>query len=122
MAETSKQTYDFVCFSDLAYEFDFCDLKEAEKKIKQKLRYYGLGKYDQGRVDYIRNLKNDLFNEIRLYDKSEYYNPSKSEFAEFTDFFFVKSPQNRHEVTFFHKIFEKQNGFYSTNYISGYYC
>ncbi|MGO4921380.1 hypothetical protein [Maribacter spongiicola] len=86
MAETSEQTYDFVCFSDLAYEFDFSDLKEAEKKIKQKLKYYGLGKYDQERVEYVRNLKNDLFKEIRHYEKSEYYIPSKSEFAEFTDF------------------------------------
>ena len=51
MAETNKQTYDFVCFSDLAYEFDFSDLKEAEKKIKRKLKYYRLGKYDQARVN-----------------------------------------------------------------------
>ncbi|MDV7141016.1 hypothetical protein R3X28_19190 [Maribacter sp. TH_r10] len=86
MSETSEQTYDYVCFSDLAYEFDFSDLKEAEKKIKRKLKYYGLGKYDQERVEYVRNLKNDLFKEIRLYDKSEYYIPSKSQFAEFTDF------------------------------------
>ncbi len=86
MAETSEQTYDYTCFSDLAYEFDFSDLKEAEKKIKRKLKYYGLGKYDQERVEYIRNLKNDLFKEIRLYEKSKYYIPSTSEFAEFTDF------------------------------------
>jgi hypothetical protein len=90
MAETSEQTYDYVCFSDLAYEFDFCDLKEAEKKIKRKLRYYGLGKYDQERVEYVRSLKNELFKEIRLSDKSKYYIPSKSEFAEFTDFDYRK--------------------------------
>ncbi len=90
MAETSEQTYDYVCFSDLAYEFDFCDLKEAEKKIKRKLKYYGLGKYNQDRVEYVRSLKNDLFREIRLYDKSKYYIPSKSEFAEFTDFDYEK--------------------------------
>ena len=90
MAETSEQTYDYVCFSDLAYEFDFSDLKEAEKKIKRKLKYYALGKYDQERVEYVRKLKNNLFKEIRLYDKSEYYIPSKSEFAEFTDFDYEK--------------------------------
>ena len=90
MAETSEQTYDYVCFNDLAYEFDFSDLKEAEKKIKRKLKYYGLGKYDQDRVEYIRSLKNGLFKEIRLYDKSKYYIPSKSEFAEFTDFDYEK--------------------------------
>jgi hypothetical protein len=90
MAETSEQTYDYVCFGDVAYEFDFSDLKETEKKIKRKLKYYGLGKYDQERVEYVRNLKNDLFKEIRLYEKSEYYIPSKSEFAEFADFDYEK--------------------------------
>lgn len=69
MRETTKQTYDFVCFGDLAYEFDFSDLKEAEKKIKRKLKYYGLGKYDQERIEYVRELKNDLFKEISLQSK-----------------------------------------------------
>lgn len=86
MAETSKPTYDYICFSDLAYEFDFSELKEAETKIKRKLKYHKLGKYDQERVNYIRELKNDLFKEIRLQTKSRYFNPSKSNYAEFTDF------------------------------------
>ncbi len=88
MVKSSDQTYDFVCFHDLAYEFDFCDLQEAEKKIKRKLKYYSLGKYDQERVDYIREIKNDLFKEIRLQSKSKYYKSSNSYFAEFTDFDF----------------------------------
>jgi hypothetical protein len=41
-------------------------------------------------VQYVRSLKNDLLKEIRLYDKSKYYIPSKSEFAEFTDFDYEK--------------------------------
>ena len=86
MAESSEQTYDYICFSDLAYEFDFPDPKEAEKKIKRKLKYYKLGKYEQERVDYIRELKNDLYGEISLQSKSKYFNKSKSNFAEFTDF------------------------------------
>jgi hypothetical protein len=90
MAEKSEHTYDYVCFGDLAYEFDFSDLKEAEKKIKQKLKYYGLGKYDQDRVEYVRSLKNELFKEIRLYNNSKYYIQSNSQFAEFTDFDYEK--------------------------------
>ncbi|MCR9263103.1 MAG: hypothetical protein NXH86_03040 [Flavobacteriaceae bacterium] len=86
MAETGEPTYDYVCFGDLAYEFDFSDLKEAEQKIKRKLKYYGLGKYDQERIEYVRKLKNDLFREIGLQSKSKFFNPSKSNFAEFTDF------------------------------------
>ena len=33
MTKETLQTYDYVCFSDLAYEVDFSDLKEAEKRL-----------------------------------------------------------------------------------------
>ena len=56
MTQTSEQSYDFICFTDLAYEFDFSDTKKAEKKIKRILKYYNLWEYDQERVDYIREL------------------------------------------------------------------
>jgi len=86
MTQTSEQTYDYICLSDLAYEFDFSDPKEAEKKIKRRLKYYKLGNYEQERVEYIRELKNDLYKEISLQSKSRYFNKSKSNYAEFTDF------------------------------------
>ena len=78
MKQTSKQTYDYICFSDLAYEFDSSDLKEAEKKIKRRLKYYKLDNYEQQRIEYIRELKDDLYKEISLQSKSKY--------ADFTDF------------------------------------
>jgi hypothetical protein len=31
MTEESKQTYDLICFTDLAYEFNFSDKKEIEE-------------------------------------------------------------------------------------------
>lgn len=86
MAEINEQSYDYICFNDLAYEFDFSNPKEAERKIKQKLKYYKLGKYSQEKVDYIRVLRNDLFKEIRQETKSKYFKSSKSSYAEFTDF------------------------------------
>ena len=86
MTQTSEQSYDFICFTDLAYEFDFSDHKEAERKIKRRLKYYNLGEYDQERVDYLRELKNDLYNEISLHSKSKYFNKSKSNYADLTDF------------------------------------
>ena len=86
MTKTSEQSYDFICFTDLAYEFDFSDTKEAEKKIKRRLKYYNLGEYDQERVDYIRELKNDLYKEISLGTKSKYFNKSKSNYADLADF------------------------------------
>ena len=57
MTDDKTQTYDFICFTDLAYEFDVCEKKEIEKKIKRRLKYHDLGDYNQGRVDYIRQLK-----------------------------------------------------------------
>ncbi|MCB0515981.1 MAG: hypothetical protein KDD49_07945, partial [Bacteroidetes bacterium] len=73
---------------DLAYEFDFSDKKEIEKKIKRKIKYYNLGDYSQERVEYIRTLKNDLYREISLQTKSKYFSKSNSNFADLKDFKF----------------------------------
>ena len=86
MAQKSEQSYDYICFSDLAYEVDFSDPREIEKKIKRRLKYYNLASYDQERVDYIRQLKNELNAEISLHSKSKYYNKSSSNYADLTDF------------------------------------
>jgi|TARA_B110000967_G_scaffold143370_1_gene146640 hypothetical protein len=75
---------------DLAYEFDFSDKKEVEKKIKRHLKYYRLGKYSQERVEYIRVLKNDLHTEITLGTKSKYFQKSKSNHADLKDYKFEK--------------------------------
>ena len=86
MARQLKQTYDYICFSELAYEFDFSDHLEIEKKIKRRLKYYNLARYDQDRIDYIRLLKNDLRVEISLQSKSKYFNKSRSVYTDLTDF------------------------------------
>jgi hypothetical protein len=86
MTQVKKQTYDSICFTDLAYEFDFSDKKEAENKIKRRLKYYKLGDYNQERVDYIRQLKNALHSEISKTTKSKYFQKSKSNYADLADF------------------------------------
>lgn len=88
MKEEQENTYDFICFGNLVYEFDFDDKKETERKIKRRLKYYKLGEYDQERVDYIRELKNELYSEIRKETKSLYFNKSNSNFADYEDFNF----------------------------------
>lgn len=90
MLQEIEQTYDLVCFTDLAYEFDFSDKKEAEKKIKSRLKHYKLGDYSQERVEYVRALNNDLYQEISLQTKSKYFSKSKSNFADLADFKFKK--------------------------------
>jgi hypothetical protein len=86
MIDEKEQTYDFVCFTDLAYEFDFSEKKEIEKKIKRRLKYYQLGDYHQDRVDYIRQLKNYLYSEISQTTKPKYFHKSKSNYADLGDF------------------------------------
>ncbi|TGK02614.1 hypothetical protein EHQ53_13520 [Leptospira langatensis] len=81
-----ETSYDYVCFSELVYEYD--NSKETEKKIKRRLKYYELGDYDQSRIDTIRNLKNDLDEEIQKNQGSKYYLGSKEEYAALGDFDF----------------------------------
>ena len=90
MEQDTQQTYDLICFTDLAYEFDFSDKKEAENKIKRRLKYYKLGNYNQERIEYIRVLKNDLYAEISLETKSKYFQKSKSNYADLEDYKFEK--------------------------------
>lgn len=86
MPPDQKQTYDFICFSDLVYEFNSADRKSVEKKIKRRLKYYHLGDYRQERIDYIRKLKSELYEEISSRAKSRYYLKSDSLYAELNDF------------------------------------
>jgi len=86
MTNDKGQTYDFICFTDLAYEFDVSERREIEKRIKRRLKYYKLGEYNQERVDYIRQLKNKLCSEISKTTKSKYFHKSKSSYADLADF------------------------------------
>ena len=88
LTNEQENAYEYVCFCNLAYEFDFSDKKEAERKIRRKLKYHQLGEYDQERVDYVRELKNDLYLEILLQTRSKYFWKSKSYYADSEDFDF----------------------------------
>ena len=86
MARTSYQTYDFICFSSLLYELSDSESVITEKKIKRLLRYYGLGPYQQERIDLIRAIKEDLRKEFSLRAKSQYFVDSENELDEMEDF------------------------------------
>ena len=87
MTEDSKtETYDGVLFGILALEFPGDDPAGSQRKIKRKLGRLGLGAYEQERVDYVRNLKNDLQNEIGLSVESNYYLRSFAATADPRDF------------------------------------
>ena len=85
---SKNPSYDFICFSDLAYEFDSSESKQIEQKIKRRLKYYNLGAYKQEQVEYIRELKNDLYAEITKYNKSIYYLGARGKYADPGDYNF----------------------------------
>ena len=86
MKDKQTQTYDFICFTDLVYEFNSSEKKGIEQKIKRRLKYHNLDDYNQERVDYIRQLKNELYSEISQTVQSEYFHKSPSVYSELADF------------------------------------
>ncbi len=78
--------YEEAVLSILAYEFPSDDKREAEAKIKRKLRSKKLGRYDQERIDLLRRFKEAVQTEISKWQKSKYYAASHGEFADMKDF------------------------------------
>ncbi|EIJ40340.1 MULTISPECIES: hypothetical protein [Galbibacter] len=80
-----KETYDFVSFSELAYEWELADKDVVESKIKRRIKSLN-EKYNQVRVNNIRSLRHELFEEISLENKSKYFIESQGKFADIGDF------------------------------------
>jgi hypothetical protein len=79
-------TYDLICFSELAHEWDSSRKEEIEKRIRRRLKYYDLDNYNEEKVDYIRVLRNELFEELSLKNKSKYYIETNSHYVGLKDF------------------------------------
>jgi hypothetical protein len=84
------KTADGVTLGVLAYEFDFDDRAEAERKIKRRLRYHGFGPYRQDRVDLLRRLKDEVQGEIHRSSRSRYYTGGHGRYAALEDFDVVR--------------------------------
>ena len=82
----NKMTYDFICFSELLYEYAEEENALTIKKIKRRLRYHKLGEYKKERVDYRRALKNALCAELSNPYRSAYYKKPPSGIAGLNDF------------------------------------
>ncbi len=77
---------DAVILDVLGYEFAFDDRVEAERKIRRRLRYHGLGPYSQERVDLLRRLKDDIQSEIHRARGSRYFAGNHGKYAAPEDF------------------------------------
>jgi hypothetical protein len=79
-------TYNFICFSELVYEWDFSDKLDVENRIKKRIKSLKNEIYDQSKIEYIRELRNELFKEISLRSKSKYFIITNSHYADLEDF------------------------------------
>jgi hypothetical protein len=70
----------------LVWESPFDDPKEAERKIRRRLRYHDIGPYQQERVDLLRRLKNETYREIRREGQSRYFAGQRGEDSAVEDF------------------------------------
>lgn len=80
-----KETYDFICFSELVYEGN-TNKEEVDLRIKRRLHAIHQ-KYDESRVKTLRSIRDELSREILLAGKSKYYKrPKQTGFADLGDF------------------------------------
>jgi len=81
-------SYEGEALAGLAFEFDFSDHAESERKIKRRLRDKKLGPYDQGRIDLIRAFKDDVQAELGRSAKSTFHTGSHGKYADMQDWNF----------------------------------
>lgn len=79
-------TWEGVALDALAYEFSAADRREAEEKIKRRLRRHQLGAWDTDRVEACRKLKDELRDEIARFDASPYFTGRHGRYSEMEDF------------------------------------
>jgi hypothetical protein len=81
-------TYEGEVLAGLAFEFSSSDHVESERKIKRRLREKKLGPYNQERIDAIRKFKDDIQEELRKYNKSQFYTGSHGKYTDMQDWDF----------------------------------
>jgi hypothetical protein len=84
--QRTPKSADSVILDVLAYEFAVDDRTEAERKIRRRLRYHGVGPYRQERIDLLRILKDQVQREVRLGERSRYFAEGHGEYAAMEDF------------------------------------
>jgi hypothetical protein len=82
---TTRST-DAVILDVLGYEFAFDEHLGAERKIRRRLRYDGLGPYQQERVNLLRRFKDEVQSEIHRGGQSRYFVGSHGKYAAMEDF------------------------------------
>lgn len=85
-----EETYDYAAFAVLVYEFGADDPRVADRKIRGALKRKQLGAFDEARIGRLRQLKNDLQQELQNPRSSPYFRGPTSTFASPEDFDQVK--------------------------------
>jgi hypothetical protein len=82
----TRQSADKVILDVLIWECAFDEPREAERKVRRRLRYYGCGPYQRERVELLRRLKNETHVEIRREGRSRYFAGRHGRHAAMEDF------------------------------------
>jgi hypothetical protein len=82
----SPQSVDEVILDVVIWEFTSDDPKEAERKIRRRLRHHNLGPFQQERVVLLRRLKNETYSVIRREGHSGYFAGRHGEHSAVEDF------------------------------------
>jgi len=86
MPKKPPPTYESEALGVLAYEFPFHDKAEAEAKIKARLQRKKLGPYDAERIGLLRQMKDELKDEIGKGPQSSYFTQYHDKYVDMRDF------------------------------------
>ena len=78
--------HDNAALEFLVYEFNDHEKEDINNKIKRKIKRNNLGVYNQEHIDYLREIKNTIKEEIEKYNKSKYYTQKHGKNTNINDF------------------------------------
>jgi hypothetical protein len=81
-----KTTYEYACFGVFMNAFADEDVNVIKRRIKSRLRYYKLGKFDQDRVNTVKKVHDELLEEFSRATASQYYIKTTGKYADPGDF------------------------------------
>jgi len=85
MSGSAEVAYNREVLTVLLWEMLPTQRPDSERKLKRRLREKRLGKYDQGRVDALRRLKESLVRELRLRAESSFHHKSTGKYSRLED-------------------------------------
>ena len=85
MSDSAEVAYNREVLTVLLWEMFPSHRPASERKLKRRLREKRLGKYDQGRVDVLRRLKDNVARELSLCEESSFHRKNPGKYSRLED-------------------------------------